>query len=359
MMKKLLYLILIPILISCGSSKYAIEQPGELIEDQPLSSQEEGWLKLGIISHDEGDYKQAKEYYKRILKQKPYSASALYEISYSSMESKNLEEALVYLKQGERIDSESLYLFYHMHGITLDQMGKPYEAIKAFKKGIEVNPEFHLLHYSLAITSINVGDENQGMISLQNAILSNFEHSSSHLLLGNMYRNQGNSIPAILAYTYFLFYEQNTARSDEVFQAINGLFDSAERDTASNEINITINSLLGGSGDKEQMKGLEMVLSIHSVASKYSEDNKKLSEIEFIAGSYDYMLGLIEESQDDYEEKGFVREHYAPYLIQVKEAGYLETLVYLLFENSGYEGVKNWIINDCVKCEEFYEWTPE
>ena len=98
MMKKLLYLILIPILISCGSSKYAIEQPGELIEDQPLNSQEEGWLKLGIISHDEGDYKQAKEYYKRILKQKPYSASALYEISYSSMESNNLEEALMYLK---------------------------------------------------------------------------------------------------------------------------------------------------------------------------------------------------------------------------------------------------------------------
>ena len=358
-MKKLLYLILIPILISCGSSKYAVEQPDQLTEDQTLNSQEEGWLKLGIISHDEGDYEQAKEYYQRILKQKPNSASALYEISYSSMESNNLEEALTYLKRGERIDSENLFLFYHMHGITLDRLGKPFEAIKAFKKGIEVNPEFHLLHYSLAITSLNVGDQSQGKISLQNAILTNFEHSSSHLLLGNMYNNEGNSIPAILAYTYFLFYESNTARSDEVFQIINELFDSSERDTTTNEINITLNTLFGGSNDSEQMGGLETVLALHSVSSKYTDEDKELSEIEFIAGSYEYMLGLIEESQDDYEEKGFVREYYALYLIQVKEAGYLETLIYLLFENSGYEGVKNWIINDCVKCEEFYEWTPE
>ena len=350
-MKKLLFIVLIPLLISCGSSKYSIEQPSELIEDQPLNAQEEGWLQLGIIS-------QAKEYYKRILQQKPNSASALYEISYSSMESNNLEEALVYLKKGEKIDSENLYLFYHMHGITLDMLGKPKEAIKAFKKGIEVNPNFHLLHYSLAITSLNVGDSDQGMISLQNAVLTNFEHSSSHLLLGNLYRSNGNTIPAILAYTYFLFYESDTPRSDEVFQLINESFDSSERDTTTNEINITLNALFGNSQDNEQMNGLGTVIALHSVSSKYKKEGEQLSEIEFLVENYEYMLNLLGETQEDYEEKGFVREFYVPYLVQVKEAGYLETLVYLLFEHSNYEGVKEWIINDCVKCEEFYEWTP-
>lgn len=357
-MKKLLFIVLIPLIISCGSSKYAIEEPSELVEDQALNSQEEGWLQLGIISHDEQDYDQAKEYYKRILKQKPNSASALYEISYSSMESNNLEEALVYLKKGEKIDSENLHLFYHMHGITLDMLGKPKQAIKAFQKGIEVNPNFHLLHYSLAITSLNVGDSDQAMISLQNAVLTNFEHSSSHLLLGNLYRNKGNTIPAILSYTYFLFYESDTQRSDEVFQLINESFDSSERDTATNNINITLNGLFGISQDNEQMDGLGTAIALHSVSSKYTKDGEQLSEIEFLVKSYDFMLTLLEESQEDYEEKGFVREFYVPYLVQVKEAGYLETLVYLLFEHSNYEGVKEWIINDCVKCEEFYEWTP-
>ncbi len=359
-MRKILYLLfIIPVIYSCSSSDKVIRPQENLVEDQPLDKQEEGWLRLGIISHDDGDYEQAKEYYKRILEQKPNSASALYEITYASMESNDLDDALGYIKRGQRIDSESLFLFYHMQGIILDRMGKPNKAIEAFKAGIEVNPDFHLLHYSLAITSINVGNNEQGILSLKNAILTNFEHSSSHLLLGNMYRNQGNTVPAVLAYTYFLFYESNTERSQEVLESINELFDSSERDTTTNEINITLNSLLGGAGDNEQMGTLETMLTLHNVSSKYTKDDQEMSKIEFLVGSYDYMLKLLNDTQEDYEERGFVREYYVPYLLQVKEADYLETLVYLLFENSGYEGVKEWIINDCLKCEEFYEWTPE
>ena len=356
-MKYLLFIPFFLLLLSCISSKNASKEVGEseIVSDQELNSQQEGWLKLGIISHDEGDYDKAKEYYQRILKQKPNSSQALYEISYSTVEQNNLKEALSYIRRGEKIESETRFLFYHMEGISLDKMGKPEEAIEAFKKGIEVNPSFHLLHYSLAITSINLGDNEQGIESLKNAINSNFEHSSSHLLLGNTYRNLGNNIPSVLAYTYFLFYESNTTRSEEAFISIYEIFDSAKKDSTSNDINISLSSLMGGSN--EQIEGIETILAL-SNATRFLED-AETSKIQFIVSSYEKLVDLLAQSQDKYANKGFIRANYVPYLIQVHEAGYLETLVYLLFESSGFEGVESWIINDCIKCEDFYEWTPE
>jgi tetratricopeptide (TPR) repeat protein len=354
-MKQLLFIPFF-ILLSCSSTKNISQvEESKLIPNQELNSQEEGWLKLGIISHDEKDYAQAKEYYQRILDRKPNSSEALYEISYSSMEQNELDEALNYIKVGEKIDSDSRFLFYHMKGISLDRMGKSEEAVEAFKNGLEINPDFHLLHYSLAITSINLGNTKQGLKSLKNSVNTNFEHSSSHYLLGNTYRNLGDNIPALLAYTYFLFYESNSPRSEEAFNAIYDIISSAKNDTNSNQINITLSSIMGSS--EEQIDGLETVLAITS-ATRFT-DEKELTKIEFIVSSYDRLVSLLAESQDKYPNKNFLRSTYVPYLIKVHQEGYLETLLYLLFENSGFEGVDNWIINECVKCEEFYEWTPE
>ena len=153
-MSKIYLLIITVLTVSCSSTKTTFStdnNPSNLIADELLNEQEESWLSLGIISHDEGDYEQAKEYYNRILDRKPNSAAALYEIAYSSMEDNSLKEGIEYLERGEKIKSDFQHLFYHMHGITLDKLGKPNEAIKAFQRGIEVNPNFHLLHYFLLV----------------------------------------------------------------------------------------------------------------------------------------------------------------------------------------------------------------
>jgi tetratricopeptide (TPR) repeat protein len=354
-----LLLLVLPALIACGSSKnslYKIAQPDTLITDQALNEMEISKLRLGIKSHDEGNLNRAIQYYSEILSVKPNSSETLHEIALSEYTLGNIEKSMEYAIRGQKIDSEGRAAFYHMHGIGLDVSGKPEEARNAFKYAIQLNDSLYLAHYSLAITSLNLGYVNEGISSLKNALRVNFYHSSSHLLLANVYRDLGRNVPAIMAYTYFLFYEPDTYRTQEAYENIHAIFNSATKGSDGDKVSVNLNLF----GAMEDGLGLaEIMLSMFS-ASRFTEENESVSEVEFIAKGYDSLFKTIGENMEDKGEDidPFLAEYYLPFLLQISESGYMHPMVYLNFQNSIFDGVTTWIDDNWDFCNEYIEWDP-
>ncbi|HCD51294.1 MAG TPA: hypothetical protein DEQ34_02520, partial [Balneolaceae bacterium] len=284
---------------------------------------------------------------------KPHSSMALHELTLTYNTVGNYEKSIEYAQIGQKVDSESRYLFYHMQGIALDYLGKPEEAIKAFKEGIQINDTSYFLHYSLAITSLNQGYVNQAITSLQNSIMTNYGHASSHLLLARIYKDQQRNVPALLAYTYFLFYEPDSQRRLDAYDEIQEIFEMAEKGEDGQPVNVTVN-LFGALGDG--MSIAELSLSMHST-KRFKEEYEGVPTIEFIADGYEVLIGALPDIEDD-KEPSFEQEVYIPYLKQVHEAGYTHAMVYLIFENSLLNGVTDWINENWEICEEFLEWEP-
>ena len=96
--------------------------------------------------------------YLGLLESKPNSAEVLYELAMTENVLGNSEQSLEFIKRGQAIDSPARPLFYHIQGIQLDQANHPEKALEAFKKSIEIDSTFYLSHYSLAITSLRLGE---------------------------------------------------------------------------------------------------------------------------------------------------------------------------------------------------------
>lgn len=224
---------------------------------------------------------------------------------------------------------------------------------KAFQKAILLNNEFHLAHYSLAITLLNLGEVDEAIVSLQNAIRVNFGHASSHLLLGRIYHDQRNHIPALFAYTYFIQIEQDSPRTLQTYDAIQAIFNQAKKNEDTGRIEV--NLFLGGAMDSG-FTMYEMLLMGFS-AQKHTEGEFE-SEIDFIANGYSMILEQLADHDNNGLDSFFV-EQYLPYMVQVYQNDFVKPMVYLSFQNSMLPEVTPWIDNNLVKCEEFLAWEPE
>lgn len=336
----------------CSNPLYKVTVPVQLQSDQALNEAEEILIQKGIQEHDAGNYEEAKRYYLQILEQKPYSAITLHELALTLNEYGKLDESLIYSKTGQQVDSQFRPYFYHFQGISLDYLGKTEQAIKAFQEGIKINNEIHYLHYSLAISLLNLGETDQAIISLENSLRTNFEHSSSHYMLGDIHFSRKSWTKSLLSYTYFLMFEPDSPRSQVAFDRINKIFNSAEKGDKPNQVNIGVNLFGGG-----EFSAIDLMIGINS-ATRYSDEKKDISDMEFISDGYEFVLSTILETRDENESETFITQYYLPYLEAVQKDGYTKMLIYLIFETSLFDGVSEWIDENIEQRDKFYKWEP-
>ncbi|MBO6794311.1 MAG: tetratricopeptide repeat protein [Balneolaceae bacterium] len=350
-----IFIWLFPLLIiGCSTSSiYKVSDPKTLLHNDELTEAEIDDYKRAINEYDSGNYTIAKQIFAQLLEANPNSSEVIYELAMTESALGNSKVSLELVKRGQTIDAPNRTLFYHIQGIELDNAGYPKRAKKAFQKAISLNNDFHLAHYSLAITSVNLGEVDEAIVSLQNAIRANFGHASSHLLLGRIYHDMGNHVPALLAYTYFVQIEQDSPRTLQTYDAIQSIFNLATKDEETGKVEVNLN-LGGAMGNGFTM--YEMMLMGYS-ATRFTEGEYD-SEIDFIAKGY----AMILEQYTEHENTGidpFFVEQYLPYLVQVYNHDYVEPMVYLTFQNSLLPEVTPWIDANLEKCEEYLAWEPD
>ena len=239
---------------------------------------------------------------------------------------------------------------YIVLGSSLDLAGKPAKATKIYEKGLAKFPNSNLLNYNLALTAYNQKDYNKAEKAAINAIMAKPEHGSSHIVLSAVMQEKGQRIKSLLPLYYFLMLEPNTKRSLMNYNSLrNQLGQGVER---KDEMNINVNVPISSS-TSDDFGAAEMMVSLLA-ASRYTEENKDKSDIDFFIETNEGLFSILGELKKD--NHGFWWDFYVTKFYDLIESNNYEAYSYYISQTTNSELVNKWIIDNSDKMEQLIEW---
>lgn len=318
-----------------------------------VSGQEsiEKYVEEGISYHDKGEFEKAIEIYKKALKLDPKSTLVNYEISLSYMSNEEYKLAIKYADKVLEAKTGHLLPAYITKGSALDILGKTKESIKVFEEAIKNSDGHYLLYYNLALNYYKMNDLIKAEEHIQNALLMNVNHASSHLMLAQIHNHHDNKVQTFMAGHYFLFLEPNSQRSLSMYTLLrNELNNNVSKDPEnSNNTNITLN--LGGEDDP--FGPVAMMLSMLE-ASKISEDNKDKDEDQLFLENTKMIFGLLLNPLKE-TPKDIWWEFYAPFFSNLSKSDHMETYCNYISQ-SGNKKAAKWLKENKDKLDAFDAW---
>ncbi len=313
-------------------------------------------LKDGIALHDKGDYDGAIAKYEAALEIDPDNVLAWYELALSHQAKGDCSKAISVCKQtiAKHKKSDKLEGLYTLYGNCLDQTENTKEAIKVYKEGMKKAPDSYLLPFNMGVTYLRSSDMENAQKAFEKALTINPLHTSSHYYMAIVADQSGNRIPTILAMTHFLLLSPEGERANRFLPVLYQRMASNVTKNGENQITINIDANSLDEKEKENdFKAVELLLSFSS-ALAMEEGAEPLSNPEKLAKQFSMVFDVL---NTDKKNKGFFWEHYAPFFVQLKAEGHVETLCNLI--NSGDEKeaeARTWVADNEAKVKAFYGW---
>ncbi|MGE0021903.1 MAG: tetratricopeptide repeat protein [Draconibacterium sp.] len=300
----------------------------------------------GIKYHDEGNYPKAIETYKKALEINPNSGLALYEMALTYFTIKDYQNAEIASKKAIDANDDHKMHAYMMLGNSLDMLGEPKKAIKAYEKAIK-DYDNYLLYYNYALACLNAGETEKAYDAAIKAILNNSSHASGHLILSQVMEKKGSRIKAMLPLYFFLMLEPNSARSEVNYKALRGFIDLGVTQTSKKNINVSVPT------DKDADFGAaEMMISL-SRASNALEENKDKTDLELFANNNEKIFLMLGELKK--ENTGFWWDFYVPFFYEMATKNLVKPYSYYISQSAGEEAGK-WIEENEAEFEKFKNW---
>lgn len=309
-------------------------------------------LQKGIKYHDAGNYDQAIESYNKALELQPNSALIFYEISLSYMSKGDYENTIKYADKVLKQNSKYMVQAYINKGSALDLLGKTKASIKLFNKAIKRTEGHYLLYYNLALNHYKINELDQAEENAINAIKSNSNHASSHLMLALINNQKGNTVQSLLAAHYFLFLEPDSKRSAQAYQVIENNFGGnvSKDKNKPNNINMTL------SFDDDEFSAVALMISMLSASNLLEENEGKTEDELFVSNTESFFKVLGELKKDSY--KSIWWTFYANFFYNVAKSGHIET--YCKYITQGVnENSNKWLIVNEIKLNNFANWVQK
>lgn len=312
----------------------------------------ENYVRKGVELYDSGDYEGAIEQYKAALAIDNTNPVVNYEISSAYFALKEYEKAIEYSDILIAQHSPHTVKAYTMKGSALDLLGKPREAIQAYKAAIEQHPnsDDHLLYYNIALTYYNLKEFKEAEEALQKATTIKPTHASSHLLLGNVMLIRNNRVKAVLTLSNFLLLEPTSTRAKAAYQVLEAELSKGVKKVDKN--NTTI--MLDANQKENEFNAAEIMLSMLE-ASKSLEDNVDKTEGELFANTLTSFFSVLGELKK--ENAGFWWEHYVTFYYDMVNNHHVEAFSYLISQaKEDNDEVTEWLANNKDKTDAFTAW---
>lgn len=192
-------------------------------------------IREGVKLHDQEKYREAITLYEKALKLNPQSMSAMYEMAFSYLALKELDNTLKYSTKVINSNNKNLLVkAYCIKSEALAEMGKIDKAITLLQHAIDNNPNDYNLHFNLALNYFKKDDIKRTLSQVQRAIDLNKSHSGAYLLYAYALNDSEKWVKSIMAFQMFLLLEPDSKRSknafDEMLQTI-GLGTTSELQT--------------------------------------------------------------------------------------------------------------------------------
>jgi tetratricopeptide (TPR) repeat protein len=316
------------VVLSC-SSRYAIKEPTK--PWSPADQEVESLIHNGITAYDSGNYNEAIDLYQNALRRDSNSVKAMYELAltYSALEEHDTSLALCY--RAMEYKYPNLHQVYLLAGTELDVMGKSPEAVEVYEEAIDRFPRYYMLYYNVGITYLNLKESGKAKAAFKSALHLQPTHSSSHLGLAMIFDSEGNTIPALFAYSRFLVLEPTSKRSESARKSVLKIlgFGATKDPTNDNRINVTFNP------DQPREEGdfasVSLFMSLNAALQLTKEEQAK-SQKERLTETFGSIIGFLDESSQKQPQKSFFHNYYLPYLLEIKKQDYLPAFVDQVFQ---------------------------
>jgi tetratricopeptide (TPR) repeat protein len=337
-MNKLTLTVILLVTFSIGFSQNEIE---ELVQE-------------GIELHDNGNFNQAIEVYKKALEINPKSSLVHYEIALSYFKNKNYDKAIDHSNIVIKIGKEHVLQSYLTKGSSLDMLGKTKKSIKLFEKGLKKFDNYYLFHYNISLNYFKLKDYKNTEKHAIEAIKENPNHSSSHLLLSYSNFNRGKKVKSFLPIHYFLMLEPDSERSKSAFITLKKILGSnVTKDKSKPK---TINISLPASGLNDEFSVAEMMISFLE-ASKNIEKNKGKSEEELFILNTTSIFEILGESKKG-ENNSFYSDFYVPFFYNLAKTKHMEAYCNYISQSIN-NNAEVWLAENNTKLNNFIEWVSK
>lgn len=359
-MKKLFMSALI--LLAFCTFLFAQKAQKPTLTPKPPTPAQENLIKQGITLHDAKKYDDAIAIYQKVLDENPDCVFAMYEMALSYYNKKDFVKTVEISMQGMKYDSDELPLFYGMVANVWDDKGNPEKAIELYKDGIKIlekvkDSDHHLssLYYNLGVTLFRQKEGVKAKEAFKKAIEYNYSYASPHYLLSETFSAMRYRVPALLAAARLMSTEnfsQRTQRASTIFQDV--LTGGAKKGKEPNSITIFVDT--DEPKDEGDFSGLSMIMGLVSAGTDAKDENKNLTEEEKFVEKVESFISFL--ASDAKKSKStFVGKNYIPFMLEMKQRGYVKPFAYLVLTNAGNEKAAKWAVGDNVKTvAEFMNW---
>lgn len=325
-------------------------------------SEAEKLVEYGVALHDKGDYMGALSKYNEALIADKDNLSALAEKAYSFMALERFEDVIetCQLAVEKHKGDENLKSVYVTYGTAYDYLKKTVKAIEIYDEGINLFPDFYMLHFNKGISLAGLEKLDEAILEFQQSVKLNPKHPGSHNALAAMLMYQNKKIPSIMAFCRFLVLEPTGKRAISNLKNMTHLVVGNIEKTGKNTISINIDSSAlkdtteDGKPNDNNFSGVEIFMSLTS-ALDFDKKNSNKSEVERFIEKANMMFSLLDNSKN--EHTGFYWDYYAPYFAEMKVKGHVETFAHIAFASSEDKKVEKWIKKHPKEIEAFYKWS--
>lgn len=280
-------------------------------------------IYAGIEQHDNGNYREALEFYSEVSPSDTNAYFAIYEkaLTLNSMEKfRQAADLILPVIDDFRLDRANSFVAL---GNAYDGLEMPDSAIFYYNKGLEDFPINHLLYFNRAVTYEGLGEVEKALADYKAAITRNPYHAGSHLHLGLLAANEGKLTQAMLSWCTFLYLEPSSGRSNTILVWLDQLV-GASWDQDSAGLN------LGGT-DADDFEDLDVIIDQRvALNKKYKYPYKKLNE-----SVCRQVYLMIQELRFDESDQGFWMQTYVPMFMAMNAMNKTEAAIYSLLITAG------------------------
>jgi tetratricopeptide (TPR) repeat protein len=313
-------------------------------------------IRQGIALHEQGKYDDAIVRYQAALDLNPDNVLALYEMAFAYFEKRDFKKALELSQRGAEYKSEHLLAFYYTIGNSMDQAGDPAGAIEAYKAGLAFVSDARstaMLHYNMGVTYFtSLKNPADAKAAFQRSASINPSHSSTHILLGQLYHANGYRTPAFFALARFLVLEPASQRSIGAYGVWRQVLDGAVAQKADGTLEMKLNP--SPKTDEGDFTQFDVFLGLSKV-QEMNDRREGKSAAEAFVRQIDSLFGMVKKGTEN--ASGFTSTYYAPYFAELRERGYVEPFAYYVSQRSSMPGVREWLESHRAEVQAFLQWS--
>lgn len=356
MSKKFLLFVTVFILLSITGFSQKISKP-TLTPTEPTEAQNR-LIKEGVSLHDQKQYDEAIKKYQIVLDENPSCDLALYEMALSYYTKKDLLKAVETALTLSKYKSKSLALGYGIIANSLDDQGQLQKAIEIYNEAIKISKsdkelEYQLssLHFNLAITQYRLKQFKEAREAAKKSVEYDFRYPSPNYLLAVIFNGTRYKVPALLAAGRLITLELNSQRSKQAAAIFHSVM-KGNVTPGKNPNEMTINLDFFAPKDEGDFGAFELILGT-LMAIKTDKDKDK-TENERFADAVDTVIGMLDDKK---LKETFVGKTYIPFMLELKQKGYVKEFAYLVLQQTGNQEAYQWLVDNGQKTVDFINWS--